>query len=181
MIDTLLFLAEELGETFVQPRIDKAKVNFQLAIVTTLVVAIFALLALVCLFLVVFLHIADTMKPENAALILFAFSVLMCAGAVAAYIIGKRVEESVYERRREEDRLFTGKGLKLPDLHIGRRANEAFSDNKIPVLVGAAVIGMLFGVRPGMVIRTTSRLVFGKPRPRERDERERVRHHRRRR
>ena len=163
MLDLLKIAAAEVGAHLIRPRIEKAKTDLKLAVITGVVVGIFSLLAFVCLFLIVFLHLTQYMPPENAALALFGFSLLMCIGAVLMYVIGRAVEQKVYERKLTRPLRDARDDLpKRGDLDIGEHLQDMFAENKGAALIAAAVAGIVLGAKPGLVLRSVSKIVAGK-------------------
>jgi hypothetical protein len=162
MLTALKFLAAELAETLIRPRIDKAKADLKLTIVTATVLVIFSLMGLICLYLAVFIHLSETMAPEFAALALFGFSVFMCLGALAMYVIGRRVEQTLYERRaRASLRAVSDRMPGRDDIDIAGYMQHIFADNKGAALIAAAVTGIVLGAKPGLVLRSLGKIVTG--------------------
>ncbi len=180
MIEAIKFLLGEANQALIQPRLHKAKVDFKLALVTGGVIALFSLLAMVCLFLLVFLSIASATSPTEAAVILFGVCVIMIVGAILAHILGRKAEQKIFEKRfaRFNRPISFPEGLKptIQAARIGQGARQVFAANKLAALAGVTILGVLFGARPATAVRTASKLVLGKARGRanelERDGRE---------
>ena len=163
MFNTVRIIAEDAITALVLPRIEKAKADFKLKILTATVVVVFSLLALVCLFMVVFIHLSQIMMPETAALWLFGFSIFMCLGAIAMYVIGRKVDQKLYERKIDEpSRALHNRMPTADDIDIAGYARDLFADNKSAALIAASVIGIAMGAKPGLVLKGLASVFTGR-------------------
>ncbi len=157
-----------VNEVYVQPRIRRLKARLLLSVVTGVVLAIFGLLALICLFLMVFLGLARAYDPQTAATILFGFCVLICIGTVIVHAVAKRIEDR-HDREAKfalpTRKLFKPSNRKTSAAQAGAMESKAdvqaimqdyFAENKVSALAAVAVAGLLVGARPKLAIKTVS-------------------------
>jgi hypothetical protein len=155
MMRALEDLFYELNEAWLQPKMERIRGRFLLAVVSAAILALFVLLGFVCLFLMVFIGLEHRYDSETAAAILFIFCVVMCIGTLIVHAIARRLEDSSYEarfsppRRRRPVREKAAEGPAFID-----QMREYFADNKLAGLLGVGLAGVLLGARPALVFRT---------------------------
>jgi hypothetical protein len=158
MIPMLEDALETVNEAFIQPRLRRFKTRLAMSVVTAAVLALFALLGMVCLFMLAFLSLSNAYTPQTAAGILFGFCVFICLGALLVHKIARHIEDRRDLEARfalPERRSFRpARPRAEPGPSIGETVRDYFAENKGSALIAVAMAGALFGARPGLVLKT---------------------------
>ncbi len=158
MIPMLDETVEMVNEVFVQPRLKRLKARISLSLVTVGLLALFAFLGMLCLFLLAFLILSNAYDAQRAAGVLFGFCILICLSTLVVHAIAKhRLDRDDIEARFSSlpDRRSTRKPERdAPS--VGELVQDFFAEHKGSALIAVAVAGVILGARPGLAFKAVS-------------------------